>query len=71
MDEFPAKFSINLTNIKTNEFNVISFVRIPRNDFEHPITSSRIFTLNENVDDAIKIRENSTQISDVNVLLHI
>lgn len=41
---FPNKFSINLTDIETNEFNVVSFVKISRSDSEHPISTSDIYT---------------------------
>lgn len=44
---FPNKFTINLSKIQTNEFNLISFVKISRNDFEHPISSSNIYVTNE------------------------
>ena len=69
--KFPWKFSINLTNVKTNELNIISFIRIHKNHFAHPIASSRIFSWNENKDDDIKLQENSTSEADVNILLNL
>ncbi len=40
-NDFPDKFSINLNN-----FGEINFTKISRTDFEHPIASSHVYTLN-------------------------